>query len=68
MGHPRPLSLFSSFQTNITISTTNKCGAGCYQTLISRSQHGQDEGPDRGLMPDVVVFPQTTEEVSEVSE
>ena len=26
MGHPRPLySLFSSFPTNITIFTTNKC-------------------------------------------
>ena len=33
---------------------------------FSRSQHGQDEGPDKGMMPDVVVFPQTTEEVSEV--
>jgi hypothetical protein len=31
-----------------------------------RSQHGQDEGPDKGLLPDVVVFPQSTEEVSEV--
>lgn len=31
-----------------------------------RSQHGQDEGPDKGLLPDVVVFPQSTEEVSEI--
>ncbi len=31
-----------------------------------RSQHGQDEGPDFGKMPDIVVYPQTTEEVSEV--
>ncbi len=32
-----------------------------------RSQHGQDEGPDLGKNPDVVVFPNSTEEVSEVS-
>ncbi len=31
-----------------------------------RSQHGQDEGPDLGIKPDVVVYPQSTEEVSEV--
>ena len=31
-----------------------------------RSQHGQDEGPDKGLRPDLVVFPGSTEEVSEV--
>jgi hypothetical protein len=31
-----------------------------------RSQHGQDEGPDFGVKPDVVVYPQSTEEVSEV--
>jgi FAD/FMN-containing dehydrogenase len=37
-----------------------------FQLIGPRSQHGQDEGPDKGLMPDVVVFPQTTEEVSEV--
>ena len=33
---------------------------------IVRSQHGQDEGPDRGEMPDVVVFAESTEHVSEV--
>ena len=32
-----------------------------------RSQHGQDEGPDKGEMPDVVVFAESTEHVSEVS-
>ena len=32
-----------------------------------RTQHGQDEGPDNGVDPDVVVFPQDTEQVSEVS-
>lgn len=31
-----------------------------------RSQHGQDEGPDNGDMPDVVVFAESTEHVSEV--
>ena len=31
-----------------------------------RSQHGQDEGPLLGEKPDVVAFPQSTEEVSEV--
>jgi hypothetical protein len=31
-----------------------------------RSQHGQDEGPDMGMTPDVVVFPESTEHVSEV--
>ena len=33
---------------------------------IVRSQHGQDEGPDRGEIPDVVVFAESTEHVSEV--
>jgi len=33
---------------------------------IYRSQHGQDEGPDKGDLPDVVVFPTSTLEVSEV--
>ena len=32
-----------------------------------RSQHGQDEGPDKGEMPDVVVFAESTQHVSEVS-
>ncbi len=31
-----------------------------------RSQHGQDEGPDKGVNPDVVAFPESTEQVSEV--
>jgi len=31
-----------------------------------RSQHGQDEGPDNGDMPDVVVFAESTEHVSEI--
>lgn len=31
-----------------------------------RSQHGQDEGPDKGMNPDVVVSPGETLEVSEV--
>ena len=31
-----------------------------------RSQHSQDEGPEHGLLPDVVVCPQSTEQVSEV--
>lgn len=31
-----------------------------------RSQHGQDEGPDKGAMPDVVVFAESTEHVSEI--
>ncbi len=31
-----------------------------------RSQHGQDEGPDLGLPPDVVAYPKSVEEVSEV--
>ena len=30
-------------------------------------KHGQDEGPDMGENPDVVVYPQSTEEVCEVS-
>ena len=34
---------------------------------IVRSQHGQDEGPDRGEIPDVVVFAESTEHVSEVN-
>ena len=34
---------------------------------IVRSQHGQDEGPDRGKIPDVVVFAESTEHVSEVN-
>ena len=33
-----------------------------------RSQHGQDEGPDKGLQPDLVVFPGCTGEVVEVRE
>lgn len=33
---------------------------------VVRSQHGQDEGPDKGVNPDAVVFPHSTEEVSEV--
>ena len=32
-----------------------------------RSQHGQDEGPDKGEMPDVVVFAESTQHVSEAS-
>lgn len=31
-----------------------------------RSQHGQDEGPDQGSMPDVVIFAESTEHVSEI--
>lgn len=31
-----------------------------------RSQHGQDEGPDKGMNPDVVVSPGETLEVSEI--
>ena len=31
-----------------------------------RSQHGQDEGPDKGRNPDLVAYPQSTEHVSEV--
>eukprot|EP00096_Caligus_rogercresseyi_P011070 TRINITY_DN4243_c0_g1_i1.p1 TRINITY_DN4243_c0_g1~~TRINITY_DN4243_c0_g1_i1.p1 ORF type:complete len:495 (-),score=96.03 TRINITY_DN4243_c0_g1_i1:136-1620(-) len=31
-----------------------------------RNQHGQDEGPEKGSLPDIVVFPGNTEEVSEV--
>ena len=31
-----------------------------------RSQHGQDEGPDKGSNPDIVVFASETAEVSEV--
>lgn len=31
-----------------------------------RSQHGQDEGPEKGDTPDVVVFAESTEHVSEV--
>lgn len=34
---------------------------------IVRSQHGQDEGPDQGMIPDVVAFPGETAEVSEVN-
>ncbi len=30
-----------------------------------RSQHGQDEGPEKGRMPDVVAFPTGVEQVSE---
>ena len=33
---------------------------------VSRSQHGQDEGPDKGKSPDLVVYPKSTEQVSEV--
>ena len=33
-----------------------------------RSQHGQDEGPDPGLIPDIVAFPGETGEVSEVTD
>eukprot|EP00092_Neocalanus_flemingeri_P015811 GFUD01017115.1.p1 GENE.GFUD01017115.1~~GFUD01017115.1.p1 ORF type:complete len:536 (-),score=146.19 GFUD01017115.1:76-1659(-) len=29
-------------------------------------QHGQDEGPHQGKSPDIVVFPSSTEEVSEI--
>ena len=47
-------SLYFALETGI-----NKSG-------FSRSQHGQDEGPDKGLLPDVVVYPQSTKEVSEV--
>ena len=35
-------------------------------TEAVRSQYGQDEGPDKGLMPDIVVFAESTEHVSEV--
>ena len=30
-------------------------------------QHGQDEGPDKGVPPDIVAFAESTEHVSEVS-
>ena len=33
---------------------------------VIRSQHGQDEGPDKGKLPDLVVFPKDVNEVSEV--
>ena len=33
---------------------------------VIRSQHGQDEGPEKGQMPDVVVFAESTQHVSEV--
>ena len=33
---------------------------------VIRSQHGQDEGPEKGEMPDVVVFAESTQHVSEV--
>lgn len=32
-----------------------------------RSQHGQDEGPDKGELPDIVVFAENTGHVSEAS-
>ena len=31
-----------------------------------KSQHGQDEGPEKGMPPDVVAFVESTEHVSEV--
>ena len=36
------------------------------QAEIIRSQHGQDEGPDKGMIPDLVAFPGEVGEVSEV--
>ena len=32
-----------------------------------KSQHGQDEGPDKGIPPDIVAFAESTEHVSEVT-
>ena len=35
MGHPRPLfHLFSSFQTNFTVCTTNKCEQMSFQYTV----------------------------------
>ena len=31
-----------------------------------KTQHGQDEGPEKGMPPDVVAFAESTEHVSEV--
>ena len=31
-----------------------------------KTQHGQDEGPDKGVPPDIVAFAESTEHVSEV--
>jgi len=36
------------------------------QSQSVRIQHGQDEGPHKGLPPDLVVWPASTQEVSEV--
>ena len=32
-----------------------------------KSQHGQDEGPDKSIPPDIVAFAESTEQVSEVT-
>ena len=31
-----------------------------------KTQHGQDEGPEKGIPPDIVAFAESTEHVSEV--
>ena len=44
--------------------------AGDKNVSISESvltQHGQDEGPHKGIAPDLVAFAESTEHVSEVS-
>ena len=51
------------------ISESLKKILGDKNVAISESvklQHGQDEGPDKGLPPDIVAFAESTEQVSEV--
>ena len=68
------LSSFPQFQ-KLTRKDSEKIAAKCRQHLgvqnvslseAVRKQHGQDEGPEIGVPPDIVVFPESTEHVQEV--
>ena len=62
MGHPRPLLyLFSSFQTNITILTTNKCekcpsSIRCWDSNSQPSEHKSPPITTRPGLPSVSLF------------
>ena len=68
------LSSFPQFQ-KLTRSDSEQIAARCREHLGAknvsvseavRKQHGQDEGPEIGVPPDVVVFAESTEHVQEI--
>ena len=71
----KSLTQVTQYKTPLSATETDKIAEklrkilGVDNVAVSesvKSQHGQDEGPEKGMPPDVVAFAESTEHVSEV--